>query len=218
MLVGDAEAYGMLRPLTGTVPPLAPEQLVLPAGAAGGGGALGPSALPDDAVLCNCHNVTKGTVRAAVTEHSCGTLPEIKKCTKAGTGCGSCVKSLTAVMNDELAASGVSLDTGLCGCFPHTRAELYEIVRTLRLTSFAELLDSHGRPEARHGDGCEICKPTVGSIIASLAPAVGAAAMSSTASRPPSRTPTTTSSPTSSATARTPSCRASPAGRSPRRS
>lgn len=125
-------------------------------------------------MLCNCHNVTKGTVRAAVTEHSCGTLPEIKKCTKAGTGCGSCVKSLTAVMNDELAASGVSLDTGLCGCFPHTRAELYEIVRTLRLTSFAELLDSHGRPEARHGDGCEICKPTVGSIIASLAPAVGA--------------------------------------------
>ncbi|MEU8682462.1 nitrite reductase large subunit NirB [Streptomyces sp. NPDC048611] len=172
VLVGDAEAYGMLRPLTGSVPPVPPEQLVLPAG--GGGAALGPSALPDSAVLCNCHNVTKGTVRAAVTEHSCGTLPEVKKCTKAGTGCGSCVKSLTAVMNDELAASGATLDTGLCGCFPHTRAELYEIVRTLRLTSFAALLDSHGRPEARNGDGCEICKPTVGSIIASLAPSVGA--------------------------------------------
>ncbi|WP_431999411.1 nitrite reductase large subunit NirB [Streptomyces sioyaensis] len=174
VLVGDAEAYGMLRPLTGTVPPLAPEQLVLPAGAEGGAAALGPSALPDSAVLCNCHNVTKGTVRAAVTEHSCTTLPEIKKCTKAGTGCGSCVKSLTTVMNDELAANGATIDTGLCGCFPHTRAELYEIVRTLRLTTFAELLDSHGRPEARNGDGCEICKPTVGSIIASLAPSVGA--------------------------------------------
>ncbi|MGA4878951.1 nitrite reductase large subunit NirB [Streptomyces lydicamycinicus] len=175
VLVGDAEAYGMLRPLTGSVPPVSPEQLVLPAGAAGGGAAaLGPSALPDSAVLCNCHNVTKGTVRAAVTEHSCGTLPEVKKCTKAGTGCGSCVKSLTAVMNDELAANGATIDTGLCGCFPHTRAELYEIVRTLRLTTFAELLDSHGRPEARNGDGCEICKPTVGSIIASLAPSVGA--------------------------------------------
>ncbi|WP_280526720.1 nitrite reductase large subunit NirB [Streptomyces glebosus] len=174
VLVGDAEAYGMLRPLTGSVPPVSPEQLVLPAGAEGGAAALGPSALPDSAVLCNCHNVTKGTVRAAVTEHSCGTLPEVKKCTKAGTGCGSCVKSLTAVMNDELAASGATIDTGLCGCFPHTRAELYEIVRTLRLTTFAELLDSHGRPEARNGDGCEVCKPTVGSIIASLAPSVGA--------------------------------------------
>ncbi|MFE3550993.1 nitrite reductase large subunit NirB [Streptomyces kronopolitis] len=175
VLVGDAEAYGMLRPLTGTVPPLAPEQLVLPAGvAAGGGGALGPSALPDEAVLCNCHNVTKATVRAAVTEHSCTTLPEVKTCTKAGTGCGSCAKSLTAVVHDELAAAGATVDTGLCGCFPHTRAELYEIVRTRRLTTFAELLDTHGRPAARHGDGCEVCKPTVGSILASLAPSVGA--------------------------------------------
>lgn len=32
ILVGDAEAYGTLRALTGSVPPLAPETLVLPAG------------------------------------------------------------------------------------------------------------------------------------------------------------------------------------------
>ncbi|MFI9046377.1 nitrite reductase large subunit NirB [Streptomyces sp. NPDC053427] len=173
VLVGDAEAYGMLRPLTGSVPPVAPEQLVLPTGV-GAPAALGPAALPDDAVICNCHNVTKGAIRGAVTEHSCGTVPEVKKCTKAGTGCGSCVKALTTLVNDELEASGVSVDKGLCGCFPHSRAELYEIVRTLRLTSYAELLASHGRPEARTGDGCEICKPTIGSIIASLAPSVGA--------------------------------------------
>ncbi|MFF4949967.1 nitrite reductase large subunit NirB [Streptomyces chattanoogensis] len=173
VLVGDAEAYGTLRPLTGTVPPVSPEQLVLPAGT-GGPVALGPSALPDDAVICNCHNVTKGAIRSAVTEHSCGTVPEVKKCTKAGTGCGSCVKALTTLVNDELEASGVTVDKGLCGCFPHSRAELYEIVRTLRLTSYEELLASHGRPEARGGDGCEVCKPTIGSIIASLAPSVGA--------------------------------------------
>ncbi|WP_110944763.1 nitrite reductase large subunit NirB [Streptomyces niger] len=173
VLVGDAEAYGTLRPLTGTVPPISPEQLVLPAGA-GAPVALGPSALPDEAVICNCHNVTKGTIRAAVTEHSCGTVPEVKKCTKAGTGCGSCVKALTTLVNDELELNGVTVETGLCGCFPHTRAELYEIVRTLRLTSYEQLLASHGRPEAKDGDGCEICKPTVGSIIASLAPTLGA--------------------------------------------
>ncbi|MER7396480.1 nitrite reductase large subunit NirB [Streptomyces sp. NPDC000151] len=173
ILVGDAEAYGTLRPLTGSVPPVAPEQLVLPAGA-GAPVALGPSALPDEAVICNCHNVTKGTIRAAVTEHSCGTVPEVKKCTKAGTGCGSCVKALTTLVNDELELNGVTVDKGLCGCFPHTRAELYEIVRTLRLTSYEELLASHGRPEARDGDGCEVCKPAIGSIIASLAPTLGA--------------------------------------------
>ncbi|MBZ4019111.1 nitrite reductase large subunit NirB [Streptomyces purpurogeneiscleroticus] len=173
VLVGDAEAYGTLRPLTGSVPPVSPEQLVLPAGT-GGPVSIGPSALPDEAVICNCHNVTKGTIRAAVTEHSCGTVPEVKKCTKAGTGCGSCVKALTTLVNDELELNGVTVDKGLCGCFPHTRAELYEIVRTLRLTSYEELLASHGRDGAKDGDGCEVCKPAVGSIIASLAPTLGA--------------------------------------------
>ncbi|MEU2163219.1 nitrite reductase large subunit NirB [Streptomyces chengbuensis] len=154
VLVGDADSYGMLRPLTGTVPPVPAEQLVLPAGA-GAPVALGPSALPDEAVICSCHNVTKGEICAHTT------LPEVKKCTKAGTGCGSCVKIIGRLLPQ-------AADQGLCACFSHTRSELYEIVRTLGLTSYTELLDSHGREEARGGDGCEICKPAVGSILASL--------------------------------------------------
>ncbi|MFH8927466.1 nitrite reductase large subunit NirB [Streptomyces pristinaespiralis] len=173
ILVGDAESYGTLRALTGSVPPVSPEQLVLPAGA-GAPAALGPGALPDEAVICSCHNVTKGTIRGAVTEHSCTTVPEVKKCTKAGTGCGSCVKVLGQLVNAELEASGVEVDKGLCGCFGQTRQELYEIVRALRITSYQKLLDSHGREAARGGNGCEVCKPTVGSIIASLAPTIGA--------------------------------------------
>ncbi|MFE5005031.1 nitrite reductase large subunit NirB [Streptomyces sp. NPDC056696] len=160
ILVGDAEAYGTLRALTGSVPPVAPEQLVLPAGA-GAPVALGPEALPGDAVICSCHNVTKEAIQAHAT------LPEVKKCTKAGTGCGSCVK----LIGQLLPQSG---DKGLCGCFPRTRAELYEIVRVKRIASYAELLDAHGRDGARGGEGCEVCKPAVGSIIASLAPTIGA--------------------------------------------
>jgi nitrite reductase (NADH) large subunit len=173
ILVGDAEAYGMLRPLVGSIPPARPEQLVLPAGA-GAPAALGPSALPDAGVVCNCHNVTKGSIRAAVTDHRCTTVPKVRKCTKAGTGCGSCVKVLTALVNDELEAQGVTVDKGLCGCFARTRAELYEIVRVRGLTTYARVLDEHGREAARGGDGCEVCKPVIASIIASLAPSIGA--------------------------------------------
>ncbi|MFC7305674.1 nitrite reductase large subunit NirB [Streptomyces monticola] len=173
VLVGDADAYGTLRPLTGSVPPVAPEQLVLPAGA-GAPVALGPAALPDEAVICSCHNVTKGTIRGAVTEHRCTNVPEVKKCTKAGTGCGSCVKVLGQLVTAELEAGGVEVDKGLCGCFAQTRQELYEIVLALRISSYRELLDGHGREAARGGEGCEICKPAVASIIASLAPALGA--------------------------------------------
>ncbi len=154
VLVGDADAYGMLRPLTGHVPPVAPEQLVLPAGL-GGPALLGPESLPDDAVICSCHNVTKGAISA------CSSLPEAKQRTKAGTGCGSCVKAIGTL----LPRSG---DGGLCGCFARTRQELYEIALALRISSFTELLDGHGRPAARGGEGCEICKPAVASILAGL--------------------------------------------------
>lgn len=154
VLVGDADAYGMLRPLTGHVPPVAPEQLVLPAGL-GAPAALGPESLPDDAVICSCHNVTKGAISA------CSSLPEAKQRTKAGTGCGSCVKTIGTL----LPRSG---DGGLCGCFARTRQELYEIVLALRISSFTELLDGHGRPAARGSEGCEICKPAVASILAGL--------------------------------------------------
>lgn len=173
ILVGDAEAYGTLKAFTGSVPPVSPESLVLPAGA-GESAQLGPTALPDDAIICSCNNVRKGTIRRAVTEHKCTTVPEVKKCTKAGTTCGSCVKVIGQLVTAELEASGVEVDKGLCACFSQTREELYEIVLALRINKYQDLLDRYGREDARGGDGCEICKPAVGSIIASLAPTIGA--------------------------------------------
>ncbi|MFD0070148.1 (2Fe-2S)-binding protein, partial [Streptomyces sp. NPDC127574] len=117
------ESYGLLRPLAIGGEPLrtAPEQLVLPAGL----GPAGPVALPDEAVVCSCHNVSKGQIRAAVHDGGCATVPEVKKCTKAGTGCGSCVKLLGTIVTEELQASGVTVDKGLCEHFAHTRTELY---------------------------------------------------------------------------------------------
>ncbi|MET8701705.1 nitrite reductase large subunit NirB [Kitasatospora sp. NPDC004723] len=161
VLVGDTDAYGTLRPLAKAGRPLTvpPEQLVLPAGFA----AAGPIALPDDAVLCSCHNVTQGAVRAAVRDQGCDGVTAVKKCTRAGTGCGSCLKQLTTVVTEELAATGAEVRTGLCEHFARTRAELYEIVRATGITTFSELVDRHGT-----GEGCDICKPTVASILASL--------------------------------------------------
>ena len=46
---------------------------------------------------------------------------------------------------------------------PARRQELFEIVKIKRIKSFDELIHAHGR-----GQGCEICKPAVASILASL--------------------------------------------------
>ncbi|MET9296145.1 nitrite reductase large subunit NirB [Streptomyces sp. NPDC003077] len=163
VLVGDTEAYGLLRPLAAAGKPLTtpPENLVLPAAA---GAPAGPVTLPDEAVVCSCHHVTKGAIRTAVGEGGCTTVPEIKKCTKAGTGCGSCVKTLGAILTEELTAGGTAPAPGLCEHFAHTRAELYDIVRVKGITTFSRLIEEHGT-----GEGCAVCKPVVASILAGLA-------------------------------------------------
>ncbi len=166
ILVGDAAAYDTLKPLagTGTKLPIAPIQLLLPA-AEGGGPALGIDALPDSATICSCHNVSKGELTRAIVEDGCDSVGALKHCTKAATGCGSCVPLLGKL----LASCGVEASTALCAHFPQTRAELYEIVSVRRIDSFARLLDEHGAGQ----EGCEICKPAVASILASLSGRLG---------------------------------------------
>lgn len=161
VLVGDAESYATLRPLAvgKSQLPGPAEQLLVPAKDA----RQGPLVLPDEAVVCSCHNVSKGAVRAAVSEQGMRAVPEVKNCTKAGTGCGSCVKLLGSIVAEELEAGGIEVARGLCEHFTHTRAELYEIVRVKGITGFSRLLDEHGS-----GEGCDICKPAVASILAAL--------------------------------------------------
>ncbi|MEU8774703.1 nitrite reductase large subunit NirB [Streptomyces sp. NPDC048606] len=167
ILVGDAQAYGSLQPHAGRPLPAPPEAFILPTGE--GTPPPGADTLPDDAVVCSCHNVTKGQVREAVTARSLTDIAGIKKCTKAGTGCGGCLGTLQDVLDTELAAAGVHRPRGLCEHFALTRSEIYEKIRTERIRGFGELLDAHGRG----GDGCAVCKPVVANILATLAPDLG---------------------------------------------
>ena len=153
ILVGDAEAYATLKPLVGREIPADPSALITPAGGTG----VGLSALPDDAEICSCNGVSKGSICGAIAEGAC-TVADIKKCTTAGTTCGGCVPSITKLLAD----SGVELSKSLCEHFTQSRAELFAIVAATGIRSFSELLTRFGT-----GAGCEVCKPTVASILAS---------------------------------------------------
>ncbi len=163
VLVGDSEAYGNLLQicLNDMDLPEAPEQLIVPALEGGAGPAMGVDALPESAAICSCHDVSKGQICCAVRDGAT-TIGAIKSSTKAGTGCGGCVALATQVMNNELSKLGVEVNTDICEHFPHTRQELHHIVRVEKIESFDELVAKHGT-----GLGCDICKPTVGSILAS---------------------------------------------------
>jgi NAD(P)H-nitrite reductase large subunit len=62
ILVGDASAYGILRPMvsSGLALPDNPEQLILPVGGSA------PIGMPDEAQVCSCNDVTKAVRRVAV--------------------------------------------------------------------------------------------------------------------------------------------------------
>ncbi|MFC3608688.1 nitrite reductase large subunit NirB [Stutzerimonas tarimensis] len=162
VLVGDNSYYDTLLQYAqnGIKLPNEPASLILPAGE--GAPALGADALPDTATLCSCHNVTKGAVCCQV-EAGITDLGELKAATKAATGCGGCAALVKQVFEHELSARGVEVDKSLCEHFAYTRQELYGMVRVEGIRSFDELLAKHGRGHV----GCDICKPAVGSILAS---------------------------------------------------
>lgn len=158
VLVGDAAQYSTLLPLckNGTELPVGPEELLFGTG----GGTL---QLADDAQVCSCNNVTRGEIVSAIQTKDLCTVDAVKKCTKAGAGCGGCLPLVTDVLHQELLGKGQAVKTNLCEHFDYSRTELYEIVKIKQYRTFGELLASHGR-----GSGCEICKPTVASILASV--------------------------------------------------
>jgi nitrite reductase (NADH) large subunit len=162
ILVGDASRYAMLRPLVGSALPADPASLLAPAsGASGAAGAsaYGLDALADNAQICSCNAVSKGRLVEAITSGEATDIAGLKGCTRAGTGCGSCVPALKQL----LASAGVAQSKALCEHFDSSRAELFEIAAATGIRGFTELAVRFGR-----GRGCDICKPAVASILASL--------------------------------------------------
>ena len=164
ILIGDADAYNTLLQTcrNKVVLPQNPEDIIL--GSRGGieDGGAGIAGLPDEALICSCEGVSKGTICGVVNE-GCETVDAIKQCTKAGTGCGGCMPMLKDLMVYTLKANGKYIRNVLCEHFSYARQELFDLIKVKELKSFDEVLDTLG-----HGDGCEVCKPAIASILASL--------------------------------------------------
>ncbi|WP_446027523.1 nitrite reductase large subunit NirB [Lelliottia amnigena] len=163
VLVGDAAEYATLvqMMLNGISLPKDPETLILPAVAGSAPKVLGVAALPDSAQICSCHNVSKSDICQAVSVGATD-IGAVKQCTKAATGCGGCSALVKQVMEFQLAAQGVEVKKDICEHFAYSRQEIYHLVRVNRIHTFEQLIARYG-----HGHGCEICKPLVGSVLAS---------------------------------------------------
>ena len=124
--------------------------------------AAGVINIPDSAYICSCESISKGEICKAV-EDGAETVEAVKKCTKAGTGCGGCVPMVKDLVFHSLKTQGKYVRNVICEHFNYSRQELYDLVKISRLRTYDEVLEKFGR-----GDGCELCKPSIASILASL--------------------------------------------------
>ncbi len=165
ILVGDASQYALFHQMVinKMVLPNQPETLILGSTATGTSENSGIHNLPDTAQICACENVTKGDLIFEVANNGIKTIDDLKKKTKACTGCGGCTPMVNDILTLTLESIGHAVKKTVCEHFAYTRQELYTLIQVKGIKDFNTLLDSHGQ-----GDGCEVCKPLVASLLASI--------------------------------------------------
>ena len=115
--------------------------------------------------ICSCNDVTRGNIVLKIEELGVenASLMNVKKCSKAGAGCGGYEPQVKEILKQELIKMGGTVSNHLYEHFPYSRPELMAMIRTStnpeEVDSFTKILNKHGS-----GDGCEVCKPAVGSI------------------------------------------------------
>jgi nitrite reductase (NADH) large subunit len=162
VLIGDAAAYNILLQTVNNklILPPDPEDLIL-GGRGGASEETGVMGLPDEALICSCESVSKATICQAVTDQDAATIDTMKKCTGAGTGCGGCIPLVKDLITATLKANGQYVRNVICEHFSHSRQELFDLVKLHDVRTYDEALTKWGR-----GDGCEVCKPVLASILA----------------------------------------------------
>jgi nitrite reductase (NADH) large subunit len=162
VLVGDASSYDQLLQynINGLTLPENPETLILPA-LTDKSIIFGSESLPATAQICSCFDVKKMQICDAI-DQGCESVADLKKQTKAASGCGGCASLVKSVLDSELLKRGVAVSNDICEHFPLSRQEIYHLVMVEEIKTFDDLLSQYGK-----GLGCEICKQAVGSILAS---------------------------------------------------
>jgi nitrite reductase (NADH) large subunit len=129
-----------------------------------GGSAADPTAavaaLSDDAEICGCNGVCKGTIVAAITEHGLTTLDDVRARTKASSSCGSCtgqVEQLLALTAGD-AYSGERTQKTMCKCTDFTHDDVRRLIVEKELQSIeGTMQELHWKTP----DGCSSCRPAL---------------------------------------------------------
>eukprot|EP00927_Polykrikos_kofoidii_P006733 TRINITY_DN12722_c0_g3_i1.p1 TRINITY_DN12722_c0_g3~~TRINITY_DN12722_c0_g3_i1.p1 ORF type:complete len:1336 (-),score=235.74 TRINITY_DN12722_c0_g3_i1:606-4613(-) len=166
ILVGDNDAFATLSAIAkkSDLGGLTPQQILdgsVPRVDDGGDGTnLGESDL-----VCNCHSVPKKVIIAAI-EDCADTFEKIKRCTKAGTGCGTCISTGPQPRLLAHTLRRLGRKQGICEAFPFAEADVEALVKARGLRTFDALV-SQLAPVGAHCCSLGPC-PAARSIILPL--------------------------------------------------
>ena len=138
-------------------------------GDAGHEGQTKAAAMADDAEVCGCNGVTKGTICKAIKGQGLFTIDEVRKHTKASASCGSCTGLVEQILMATAGGdySAAPKKKAVCGCTDHSHQEVRDAIRQHKLLTIA---DTFGFMEWRTPNGCATCRPAINYYLQSTWP------------------------------------------------
>lgn len=118
------------------------------------------ASMPDDAEVCGCNGVNKGTICKAIKEKGLFTLDEVKKHTKASASCGSCTGLVEQIL--MFTAGGDYSATPklkpMCACTDHGHQAVRDAIVHSKLLTISDVFKFM---EWKTPNGCATCRPAV---------------------------------------------------------
>jgi nitrite reductase (NADH) large subunit len=118
------------------------------------------AAMADEAEVCGCNGVCKGTIVTAIATQGLTTLETVRAHTKASASCGSCTPLVERIMQATL-GEGFKAPTGpkpVCGCTAKGHDEARQRILAEDLKSIPAIMQAL---EWSTPDGCSSCRPAL---------------------------------------------------------
>lgn len=127
------------------------------------------AAMTDEMEVCGCNGVCKGTIVKSIQEKGLFTIDDVKKQTKAGSSCGSCVGLVEQILASTLGGGYAppSSAKSICGCTDKS----HEVVREeIRKHKYLNIPDAMKGMSWSTPNGCATCRPALNYYLLSTWP------------------------------------------------
>ncbi len=127
------------------------------------------SLMTNEMEVCGCNGVCKGTIVKAIQDQGLFTIDDVKKQTKAGSSCGSCVGLVEQILASTLGGGYAppSTSKAVCGCTEKNHEEVRAEIRTHKYLNIPDAMRGIGWSTP---NGCATCRPALNYYLLSTWP------------------------------------------------